>query len=100
RLLAYQRPDATTAGRCGTNGTRIPGVIGVAGVTKSRPGALRLHCVQTMATTEVRTESVLTLTARAAEKIRGLMADEPAGEAEVLRVAIQGGGCSGFEYAL
>ena len=53
-----------------------------------------------MATTEVRTESVITLTPRAAEKIRGLMAEEPAGEAEVLRVAIQGGGCSGFEYAL
>ena len=28
------------------------------------------------------------------------MAQEPAGEAEVLRVAIRGGGCSGFEYAL
>ena len=28
------------------------------------------------------------------------MAQEPAGEAEVLRVAIQGGGCGGFEYAL
>jgi iron-sulfur cluster assembly protein len=53
-----------------------------------------------MATTEIRTDSVLTLTERAAEKIRGLQAEEPAGEAEVLRVAIQGGGCSGFEYAL
>jgi iron-sulfur cluster assembly accessory protein len=43
---------------------------------------------------------LVSLTARAAEKISGLMAQEPAGEAEVLRVAIQGGGCSGFEYAL
>jgi iron-sulfur cluster assembly accessory protein len=42
----------------------------------------------------------LTLTASAAGKIQKLMAEEPAGEAEVLRVAIQGGGCSGFQYGL
>jgi iron-sulfur cluster assembly protein len=53
-----------------------------------------------MATIEQQTSEVVTLTERAAEKVRGLMAGEPAGEAEVLRVAIQGGGCSGFEYAL
>jgi iron-sulfur cluster assembly accessory protein len=53
-----------------------------------------------MATIETHTDAVVTLTERAAEKVRGLMAQEPAGEAEVLRVAIQGGGCSGFEYAL
>ena len=42
----------------------------------------------------------VTLTEAAASKVRELMAQEPAGEAEVLRVAIQGGGCGGFEYAL
>jgi iron-sulfur cluster assembly accessory protein len=45
-------------------------------------------------------ETALTLTERAAEKVKGLMAQEPAGTAEVLRVAIRGGGCGGFEYAL
>jgi iron-sulfur cluster assembly protein len=44
--------------------------------------------------------TVVTLTERAAAKIKELQADEPAGDAEVLRVAVQGGGCSGFEYAL
>jgi len=53
-----------------------------------------------VATIESSETAVVTLTERAAEKIKGLMAQEPAGEAEVLRVAIQGGGCSGFEYAL
>jgi iron-sulfur cluster assembly protein len=57
-----------------------------------------------MATVEQNLEqsetTLVTLTARAAEKVGALMAEEPAGEAEVLRVAIQGGGCSGFEYAL
>ena len=43
---------------------------------------------------------VVTLTESAAMKIKQLMSEEPAGEAEVLRVAIQGGGCSGFQYGL
>lgn len=43
---------------------------------------------------------LLTVTENAAEKIRELAEGEPAGEAEVLRIAVQGGGCSGFQYAL
>src|SRR2546427_198203 len=40
------------------------------------------------------------LTESAATKIKKLMQDEPEGDATVLRIAVQGGGCSGFEYAL
>ena len=54
-----------------------------------------------MATVEAsRSAEIVSLTASAAAKVKGLMAQEPAGEAEVLRVAVRGGGCSGFEYAL
>jgi iron-sulfur cluster assembly accessory protein len=45
-------------------------------------------------------ETLVDLTERAADKIRELQLTEPAGEAAVLRVAIQGGGCSGFQYGL
>lgn len=51
-----------------------------------------------MATVEQPT--LVSLTESAAAKIKQLMAEEPAGEATVLRVAVQGGGCSGFQYAL
>jgi iron-sulfur cluster assembly protein len=44
--------------------------------------------------------TLVSLTEAAATKIRALMAEEPEGESSVLRVAVQGGGCSGFEYAL
>src|SRR4026209_2257474 len=44
--------------------------------------------------------TLVTLTDSAAAKIRDLMAEEPEGEAAVLRIAVQGGGCSGFQYAL
>ena len=52
-----------------------------------------------MATLEQPT-TLVSLTDAAATKIKELMAEEPPGEAEVLRVAVQGGGCSGFQYAL
>src|SRR5260370_26581645 len=44
------------------------------------------------------TEMRVSLTPSAAEKIRGLMAEEA--DVSVLRVAIEGGGCSGFQYGL
>ena len=43
---------------------------------------------------------MVTVTENAAAKIKELMAQEPEGEISVLRVAVQGGGCSGFQYAL
>ena len=48
-----------------------------------------------MATTEHEL-AIVSLTTGAAAKIKDLMAEEPEGEAEVLRIAVQGGGCSGF----
>ena len=43
---------------------------------------------------------LVNLTPVAAAKIKDLMAEEPDGESLVLRLAIQGGGCSGFQYGL
>ena len=47
---------------------------------------------------EERTELLVSLTPSAAEKIRVLMAED--NDVSVLRVAIEGGGCSGFQYGL
>ena len=46
------------------------------------------------------TDTLLDLTPLAAEKVKALMAEEPDADSLVLRVAIQGGGCSGFQYGL
>jgi iron-sulfur cluster assembly protein len=42
---------------------------------------------------------MITITPHAADKVREFMAAEDDG-ASVLRIAVEGGGCSGFQYAL
>jgi iron-sulfur cluster assembly protein len=59
---------------------------------------VRYH--EPVATVEQPIETLINLTPVAASKVKQLMAEEPDGETLVLRVAIQGGGCSGFQYGL
>jgi iron-sulfur cluster assembly accessory protein len=47
--------------------------------------------------TQTLEESPVVLTERAAKRILQVLAKEPAGS--MLRVAVNGGGCSGFQYA-
>ena len=46
------------------------------------------------------TPDPITISDTAAAKINELLADTPEGEEQALRVAVRGGGCSGFQYAL
>jgi iron-sulfur cluster assembly accessory protein len=45
-------------------------------------------------------KSAITLTDKAAVKIGELLGGQPEGGEQALRVAVRGGGCSGFQYAL
>jgi iron-sulfur cluster assembly accessory protein len=45
-------------------------------------------------------QSAITLTDKAAGKVRELLSTQGEGEDQALRVAVRGGGCSGFQYAL
>lgn len=45
-------------------------------------------------------KAAITLTEIAAEKIAELIGEPVDGEVQALRVAVRGGGCSGFQYAL
>jgi iron-sulfur cluster assembly accessory protein len=45
-------------------------------------------------------ESAITLTDTAAAKIDELLSSQEDGSEQALRVAVRGGGCSGFQYAL
>jgi iron-sulfur cluster assembly protein len=46
------------------------------------------------------TPQAITLTEKAADKIRELLAGQEDAQGQALRVAVRGGGCSGFQYAL
>jgi len=45
-------------------------------------------------------QDAITLTAKAAEKIGELLGGQEGSDEQALRVAVRGGGCSGFQYAL
>jgi len=45
-------------------------------------------------------QTAITLTEKAAGKIAELLSSQEGSEDQALRVAVQGGGCSGFQYAL
>ncbi len=45
-------------------------------------------------------QAAITLTDKAAQKVKELLSAQPNAEEQALRVAVRGGGCSGFQYAL
>src|SRR5881392_1163711 len=85
---------------------RFPVTVRASAVTKSappprsaRPGEGERRCYDgKQMEIQERTDSIVSLTPAAAAKIRDLMATEE--DVSVLRVAIEGGGCSGFQYGL
>jgi iron-sulfur cluster assembly protein len=45
-------------------------------------------------------QAAITLTDQAAGKVKELLTGQPDADVQALRVAVRGGGCSGFQYAL
>jgi iron-sulfur cluster assembly protein len=50
--------------------------------------------------TETQTADPITLSDKAADKVKELLGAQENGDEQALRVAVRGGGCSGFQYAL
>jgi iron-sulfur cluster assembly protein len=50
--------------------------------------------------TEVKTETLVTLTESAAREIKSMMSRQKEHEGKPLRVYIEGGGCSGMQYGM
>src|SRR5688500_4773894 len=46
------------------------------------------------------TSDPITLSDKAASKVKELLGEQESGTEQALRVAVRGGGCSGFQYAL
>src|SRR3954451_1850883 len=68
------------------------------GTCSARPHWYIEDAMELQERTQESSADVVSLTAAAAVKIRELMATET--DVSVLRVAIEGGGCSGFQYGL
>jgi len=56
--------------------------------------------LQFRAMSEANKPEPITLTDKAASKVKELLSEQENGSEQALRVAVRGGGCSGFQYAL
>ena len=73
--------------------TTAVGVAAVKGRDSRRPAATLNEVTETP-------QEAITLSDKAAAKIGELLGSQEESEGQALRVAVRGGGCSGFQYAL